>query len=198
VVEFVQASDCPAKVAAALSMAQRDDVDTVVLAACWYCYLHHDPRQPGESGRYITKNGQRYSLDSAPGSLLAIQEFVAYVAGLAQRKTVYVILSQPVGDKMNPRSQLVGSRFGMMSVEQSGGISASELKLELGTAMDLLKTAVKDAGAVPLDPTGDLCSNGFCPVASPEGVPIYVDGVHVRASFVRRHATFLDVVLKGK
>jgi len=38
----------------------------------------------------------------------------------------------------------------------------------------------------------------MCSALAADGLPIYADGVHIRASHVRRFASFIDPVLKAQ
>jgi hypothetical protein len=59
-------------------------------------------------------------------------------------------------------------------------------------ADETIRKAALNAGAVVLEPREWLCTAGVCPVTDSEGEPLYVDGYHLRADFVRLHLRALD------
>jgi hypothetical protein len=50
-------------------------------------------------------------------------------------------------------------------------------------------------GAQVIDPIPTLCPGGQCIRALPDSTPIYHDDNHLRASYVREHATWMDVLV---
>jgi hypothetical protein len=61
--------------------------------------------------------------------------------------------------------------------------------------MNRLRRIAARTGAVVIDPVEHLCDSVQCRVVDVEGRPIYKDDNHLRSSFVRDRATFMDVVL---
>jgi hypothetical protein len=51
------------------------------------------------------------------------------------------------------------------------------------------------AGARVIDPADWLCGKTLCPGETGDGDPIYMDGGHLRASYAREHAAFMDQTL---
>jgi hypothetical protein len=58
-----------------------------------------------------------------------------------------------------------------------------------------LIAVAEQSGAGIIDPMRALCDDAICPGLTPEGAPIYTDGGHLRASYAREHAGFLDATL---
>jgi hypothetical protein len=58
-----------------------------------------------------------------------------------------------------------------------------------------LRTAAQVAGASTIDPYDLLCDPDFCRTAE-EGIPIYMNDVHLRADFVRARVRYLDQIFE--
>ena len=92
----------------------------------------------------------------------------------------------------------------LLSLRRSlaGGTSFVPLKLDRAEFERIwapikakLIAAAKASGASIIDPMPWLCDAAACPGQTADGVPLYTDGGHLRASWVREHATFLDATL---
>jgi hypothetical protein len=55
-----------------------------------------------------------------------------------------------------------------------------------------LSGAAAAAGATVIDPLSFLCDAAACRTANSDRSPIYKDGVHLRASYVRENIDYLD------
>jgi hypothetical protein len=60
---------------------------------------------------------------------------------------------------------------------------------------ELANLAIKN-GAIVIDPIKYLCPENKCPVFDSEGNPLYRDEMHMRASYVRSSADFIDITVK--
>ena len=188
--------DCQPRLAAASKLALTSDVDVIVIGACWYCYFYSDAKSTSPDEYYFLKNGQRYYLNTPAGVDLAIASFEAFLKSMSSRKKVYVVLSSPVGDDLDPRYLLTGSRFGTLAYKQQAGLSQAGFLARFGAMNERLRHIASGAGAIIIDPLPAMCANGVCPALADDGMPIYSDGVHIRASYVRKFASFVDPALK--
>ena len=66
-----------------------------------------------------------------------------------------------------------------------------EMQITQGELMDRIKSLAEKAGAKVINPLEFLSKDGIC-FRFFDGLPVYRDGNHLRASFVRDHATYLD------
>jgi len=60
-----------------------------------------------------------------------------------------------------------------------------------------LRNIAAQTGAIVIDPRLALCNGMICPSSGLDGLPLYVDSNHLRGSFARERATFLDEMLLG-
>jgi len=51
-------------------------------------------------------------------------------------------------------------------------------------------------GAELIDPYALMCGASLCEVFTEQGAPIYMDDSHLRASYVRKNARFVDALLR--
>jgi hypothetical protein len=193
-----RAKECQPRLDAATALALSADVDTVVIGACWYCYFHAEgPVSPADEYRVTDVRGHVWGTTSVTGADLALQSFERLLRTLVARKKVYVILSSPSGDAVNPSRLLRGSRFGQMRYEEgANGVTLAEFSVAFGTFNERLRALAVAAGASVIDPLPALCPNGRCAALDQKGDPIYADGVHIRASYVRHHASYIDPVVQ--
>ncbi len=119
----------------------------------------------------------------------------------ADHKRMYVVLSIPAGDPMDPES-MMKRRFDFVHWRFDFGIAGNFMRVsdddkQLGLMHARLETAARKAGAHIIDPFSFLCTAGVCPSAQENGEPRYADRGHLRATLVREHATFIDQTLTG-
>ena len=62
---------------------------------------------------------------------------------------------------------------------------------------ELANLAIKN-GAIVIDPIKYLCPENKCPVFDSAGNPLYRDEDHMRASYARSSAVYIDITLKPK
>ncbi|HJW10159.1 MAG TPA: SGNH hydrolase domain-containing protein, partial [Albitalea sp.] len=192
-----RSKECQPRLAAATKLALTNDVDSVVIGACWYCYLYTDAQSTSVNDYYFSKDGKPYYLKTNAGADLAIESFARFVKSLADKKKVYVILSSPVGDGINPRYLLTGSRFGHLTYKETAGFTQAEFLAKFGAVNERLRKVASEAGATVIDPLPEMCKNGLCSALAEDGSPIYADGVHIRSSYVRKFASFIDPAVKA-
>jgi len=182
-----------------LRFAVSPDIDTVVIGGCWSCYFDvgetptattSAPPPPDHyyyldiDGRHLLRGG-----DGVARSLAALESFIKLLR--ASNKKVYLVLNLPVGPDFEPRSLITGSRLGKISASHStetAPLPPSQKRLH-----DTLQALGERAGATIIDPQSTLCdARGQCLRNDVDGIPIYKDGAHLRARYVRQSATFLD------
>ncbi|RYF45064.1 MAG: acyltransferase [Comamonadaceae bacterium] len=184
-----------------LRFALSPQIDTVVIGGCWACYFDVGPQPPPAGAPpapdhyYLLENGVRHMLRGGDGLDRSFEALGKMLKSLkAAGKTVYLILNVPVGENFEPKSLIAGSRLSEMNADRTSatsGLTASQKALH-----DRLEGVAKDSGAIVLDPLATLCNPaGQCLRSEANGVPIYKDLTHLRASYVRRSATFLDPAL---
>jgi hypothetical protein len=66
----------------------------------------------------------------------------------------------------------------------------------VGKTNDKVRRAAEMAGGRVIKPLDYLCDNEFCPVADKDGRLMYFNYGHLRQSYVRDHATYIDQIFR--
>lgn len=121
-----------------------------------------------------------------------------FINAISKSKRVYLILNMPDGEELNPRNMFTGSRLRTLEVvnaentafDYNGFFGRHEnIRVELG------KLAIEN-GAIVIDPIESFCPGKRCPIFDSEGTPLYKDALHMRASYVRSSAGYIDITVK--
>ena len=175
--------ECPRFASQTYKFAEEGTVTTVVIAAQWNGYF--------SSGTYFYHES---SLALAPGRSMALAALQDTLEHLVQSgKTVYLVLNIPIGHAFAPQSRLKRTFLGV-ELAQVPTVNRADFPVGYEDIANDLKRVAKNAGAIPIDPFEWLCNTKTCEVADSAGAPIYKDGVHLRASFVRDHVQYIDHV----
>ncbi len=183
-----------------LRFAMGSDIDTVVIGACWTCYFDVGDGSlpngaPPPDNYYYREGSTRHPLRGGDGVGLALASLERLIRSLRDAgKNVYLQLTIPVGADFEPRTRVAGNRLGVMTathVSPTASLPASQQQLR-----ERLRQVAIAGGAVVIDPVAALCTTeGQCLRTDSDGVPIYKDATHLRASYVRSSASFLDRAL---
>ncbi|MBU2287827.1 MAG: acyltransferase [Gammaproteobacteria bacterium] len=182
-----------------LRFAMGPDIDTVVIGGCWTCYFDVGEAPPASASAppsadhyyYLDTEGKHYLRggDGVPRAMASLEALIKMLR--ASGKKVYLILNLPVGANFEPRLLIKGNRLGAMSADRTTAIAQFPPSQKL--LHDKLRDLALRSGALVLDPAAQLCNaKDECLRSDPDGVPIYKDGVHLRARHVRAAATFID------
>jgi peptidoglycan/LPS O-acetylase OafA/YrhL len=176
----------------AMRYAMRPDVAAVVIAAQWAGYLHN----PG-----VTLQAEGGAETLRPGSPAVAHMLASFGDRLrtltGAGKKVYVVLNIPVGTELDPRWMLRRTLRGDWSVRDQG-LDRRAWDASAGIFNRDIAEVAAAAGAVVIDPFQTLCKPATCPAVAPAGEPMYRDVAHLRASFVRDQATWIDEAVSGK
>lgn len=169
----------------------RADITRVVIAAQWYGYLFTQ-----KQGARFKKNEEDLPIAvGSEGYNKALSAFSDYIGILiAQHKTVILVLNIPVGAQLNPAFIAKRSLKDFPSVFQirSGGLRLSEFEQSfIKIKTDLINVAQHHKIKI-IDPVTFLCRDDICKSVSAENEPIFKDNGHLRPSFVREKASFMD------
>lgn len=192
---------CGERLDAALQYALTPEVQAVVIGGCWSCYFDVGEVQPGASAPpapdhyYFFDGLKRHPLRGGDGVDRSLEALGLLMQTLrATGKDVYLLLNIPVGETFEPHALITGERLGTMTAvrgEPYTALPPSQKRLH-----DRLREIALANGATPIDPLPALCSaDGQCLRSDDRGVPIYKDGAHLRAAYVRRSASYLDAAL---
>jgi hypothetical protein len=105
----------------------------------------------------------------------------------------------PEGDELDPKNMFTGSRFGVLRTKTSGQSMLDYEQFMTRYEKDRVELAhvAAGSGAQIIDPLPYLCPNKQCPVFDGQGAPLYKDSQHMRASYARSSATYIDATLKA-
>jgi len=178
-----------------LRLARRPEVETVVIAASWVGFVNRpDYYKAGDPG-------QKPLSMLAPESAWVLKGLEAELKQLtAAGKQVVLMLSSPRGDAFDPKSVIQREWMTVQVREPLGRVPRNEL-VQLTSPIDSRLVAIAAAaGASVIDPAEYLCSKAFCPAADERGRPLYRDGSHLRASYVRERFSAVDrfIFVPGK
>ena len=74
------------------------------------------------------------------------------------------------------------------------GPTRSQMENFVGKIDDKIQYAAEAAGARVIKPLNYLCDDEFCPIADKDGHLMYFNYGHLRQSYVRDHATYIDQI----
>jgi hypothetical protein len=190
----------------AMQLALQPEVDTVVFGAFWEKYL------PGEyavadSAEYVYRVGDRtrtpLQLNSAAAQIVFDQFRNAVARLTAGGRRVYILLSNPTSPLFDPASMLPsGLRWSLhfpesLSLDGGRRIDPRPFESYAEPLMSRLRSIAAQTGAKVVDPRATLCDQALCPATGADGLPLYLDSNHLRASFARAQASFVDEMLLG-
>jgi peptidoglycan/LPS O-acetylase OafA/YrhL len=178
---------CESHAEKAFMFARDGPASTVIIAAKWAGYLT-------SSALVFSKPGEGLVKSAAHDA--AITEFSSTITALrAAGKRVVVVLNIPVSDELDPRNML--KRFWNGDIEtNTAGISFDAWIASRAYLTGNLAQVASSAGAIVIDPSDLLCNKFRCLAIDERGEPIYRDGSHLRARFVRERVTYLDEVIR--
>ena len=179
--------DCDKAWEEAVRIASRPDVRKVVISASWEYYVAKDP--PNLKDRFDR----------------VLENFGKFISQLiSDKKDVYVILSSPSGVELNPL-RIIGSRWTQIcrsrGTNLNQSVATSKLKSDkdkwtgMQNFMEVIARTAKINGARVIDPFEYFCDSTSCPSVI-NGRPLYIDFGHLRASFARERATFMDGIVE--
>jgi peptidoglycan/LPS O-acetylase OafA/YrhL len=167
--------DCTTFVERGMELAADPSIKSVVIGAAWMAYFN--------SAEVLSQS------NAAFGSLTkTIRELSA------QGKTVWLVLNIPIGAGISPKGAVRRTFWGDTKVVPME-LSRAEFDRSWGPVRAQLVQAAKSGGGRIIDPSEWMCSDSICPGETENGSPIYTDGSHLRASYVRNYATFMDQTL---
>lgn len=180
---------CTRTVHAAYELANRADVDTVVVGAAWYGYFG-----AGQGNLIYDDDIVRYAFPDFAAlekSYSALQKALSTLGRNGKR--VFLILQPPAGREFDPKEMFAGSRFAdIRPLETIRDLDLEKFRGENAPVRTRLIGIARETGAIVIEPASYLCKNGRCPVRGGDGAPLYTDGMHMRPSYTRSAATFLD------
>jgi len=155
-------------------LANDKDVEAVVLIFSWFAYDH------------LVKDKTGY------------ERLSQFISAISKNKRFYLILNMPDGEELNPKNMFTGSRLRTLDTKNTDTV-VFDYKRFLDRhkifRKELENLAIKN-GAIVIDPIKHLCRDNICPVFDSDGNPLYWDEMHMRASYVRSSADYIDITVK--
>lgn len=168
------AEGCEEHLRSALRLANRADIDRIVLGGYWL------------------------NIPEGPARLKAIESLGEQIRSLAQMRRVYLLLNIPAGPEYDPRNMFVGTRLTRLHAKKSPtSLDLNTFLRIYGTMRVGLRQAAEVNGGIAIDPLPNLCPDGYCSVIATDGRPLYMDEHHMRPFHVVAAATFIDETALG-
>ena len=186
---------CPSVINNAYQFAlENPDVDTVVIGALWIQYFNLG----GASNTLFYDDNGRHHLmgeTESPGAEKAFVELEAMITALQHAgKKVFIILNIPSGGEFDPRQLVVRSwsSLGFGLTRDYSGVEKTAIIQRIGGLTGKLKDIAERTNSILIDPVELICSEKHCPATTTSGFPIYRDGYHLNATYVKDNLFFLD------
>jgi peptidoglycan/LPS O-acetylase OafA/YrhL len=171
----------------ALTIAdENSNIDTVVIGSFWNGYLAH-------GGPMAKKYGTES--DEYKDALIKLSQYIEKLK--STKKRVFLILNIPMGKELAPRNLISRDLKDFPNVFSIsvGEVSRTQLTKSYGKIESDLINLAKSTGAIAINPLDFLCESS-CSSVDSEGNPMYKDGSHLRANYVREKADFIDITVK--
>jgi len=126
------------------------------------------------------------------------EHLAQFINAVSKSKRIYLILNIPDGDELNPKNMFIGSRLRTLDIKNTEKVVFDYqgfLGRHKNIRTKLANLAIKN-GAIVIDPIKYLCPENICPVFDSEGNPLYRDEVHIRASYAKSSAVYIDITVK--
>jgi peptidoglycan/LPS O-acetylase OafA/YrhL len=169
-----------------------DKVRTVALTAWW-------TPEFTESEYYLRSDPSKLLLrDSEAAQERALDNFATLISHLVNvGKRVFVLLETPSGRIYDPETMMPTGWHRLLARPKiAESPTRSKMEKFVGKISDKLQRAAKAAGARVIKPLDYLCGSEFCPIADRDGRLMYFDYGHLRGSYVRDHATYIDQIFR--
>ena len=175
-----------------LSMLDRGTVKTIALTAWWTTeftiseyYLRSDP------SKVLLR-------DSVAVQDRALANFGALISHLVDAgKRVFVILETPSSRVYDPMT-MMPTGWHRLLIRPKIPESPTRLSMEkfVGKISGKIQRVAETAGARVIKPLDYLCDRNVCPILGQDGRLMYFDYGHLRASYVRDHAIYVDQIFR--
>jgi peptidoglycan/LPS O-acetylase OafA/YrhL len=172
-------------------LADDPRVDTIVVAARWSAYF-----EP-VSGYSFEADGHAFHLDTDAGRQRALAALDGLLAGLAGTgRTIYLVQDNPSARELDPTYIYQrGFLTGGFRIRAEGVAAQTVLRHDAPIRSELAAIAAR-LGLRVIDPLTELVKDGRFPAVSDQGVPLYKDTNHLRATTVRNLIRYLDVTVQ--
>jgi peptidoglycan/LPS O-acetylase OafA/YrhL len=165
----------------AIEYAMHSTVDAVVIGSEWSGHF-----MTMQDGKYVFRNDADRSLSNLKSAIDRI----------GRQKKVYIVLASPVHPNLAPREMIRRTVTPPgFQVEIVPAPTRFQVEARIGPVNSKLVQLARDTGASTIDPVRALCNESTCPSVLSDGEPMYVDGGHIRPSYARESARYMDVTI---
>jgi peptidoglycan/LPS O-acetylase OafA/YrhL len=173
-----------------LPTLDKEGVKTVAFTAWWtpeftdaMYYLRSDP-------------SKIFLRDSEAAQDRALGKFSALISRLVNAgKRVFVLLETPSGNVYDPETSMPsGWRRLLIRPKIPNSPTRSSMDKIVGKTDEKIRRAAEIAGARVIKPMDHLCNKDVCPIVGEDGHFMYFNYGHLRRSYVRDHAAYLDQI----
>lgn len=175
-----------------LPMLDDKKVKTVALAAFWTTEL--------TTAQYFLRGDKSkvFLPDSEAARDRAIGNFAALISRLVNDgKRVFVLLETPSSEAYDPETMLPTGWHRLLGRPKiSESPKRSEIEKFVGKTSDKIQRVAEAAGARVIRPLDYLCDNDICPICAQDGHLMYFNYDHLRRSYVRDNATYIDQIFR--
>lgn len=180
--------NCPDFYKRALAEVERVNAKAVVFAFWWEASLG--------TNRYLMRGGDRVLIGKADSAAKAAFSMLGDVAAdlEAKGRKVYLIASNPWDPAFDPRALLPGRLPFASRATRVLSVPRQLIDSNSAFANAELDAIAARTGAILIDPVASFCDSVKCPTVDSGGQPIYRDYNHMRASFARKNARYIDRV----
>ena len=178
---------CITLMESALEYAKKDaNVKNIAISALWNAYL--------SEGAALNGNFQIGSKDYEE----SLNRLADYIQQLKKaNKNVFLILGIPMAYELDPKYMASRSfkNFPHILNVRNGGVKREYIDNKYGKIQEDLSRIANTNGAIIISPLNYLCNSVECPSIDNKGDLMYRDSTHLRASYVRKNAFFIDKAL---
>jgi peptidoglycan/LPS O-acetylase OafA/YrhL len=167
-------------------------VRTVALAAWW-------TPEFTDSKYYLRSDPSKVLLqDSEAAQDRALDKFAALISHLVGAgKRVFVLLETPSSNIYDPEILMpTGWRRLLARPQIPQSPTRANMEKFVGKISAKVQRAAEAAGARVIKPLDYLCDSEFCPIADKDGHLMYYNYGHLRQSYVRDQATYIDQIFR--
>jgi peptidoglycan/LPS O-acetylase OafA/YrhL len=184
--------DCAQFVDKVLPTLDGEMVKTVALTAWWTPEF--------TDSKYYLRNDPSKALlqDSEAARDRALDNFAALISHLVNAgKRVFVLLETPSSNVYDPETLMpTGWRRLLARPKIPESPTRAQMGKFVGKISDKIQRVAGAAGARVIKPLDYLCDSEFCPIADKDGHLMYYNYGHLRQSYVRDHATYIDQIFR--
>jgi peptidoglycan/LPS O-acetylase OafA/YrhL len=196
---LVPGFDCPSQYQKAMAMARQDDVRAVVLSAFWEIYFIGEYEVSKGNGPLLYSANDESQGPVTLGSQTLAHALAAFENDLASLrssgKIVYLVGSNATSLIFDPMRRLP-DRWEAKSRNVPHAIERADFDRFITPVKVVFEATARRAGAILIEPLDAMCTLTLCSAFDADGMLRYKDSNHLRQTWTRDHASFIDDVFR--